>query len=258
MFTKWKNYAEARRNMKLLLVDCDGTIREPDSGEKFIQYPQDQRIIRGADKAIASYSPSEWTIVGITNQGGVAAGHKSLSDCCNEQRYTLELFPQISAIYFCPDYNGWDSNVLKHAEFISAEAGKVIFELVVQPEMYVLSRLMDAYRLRHEGAIRLAIYTEDALPQYLTICLAQPFWQWHVKDFTKAEQFHARWRWHTWGSSHHQHRSPADDSRPVPTGTKVRIVCEVSAFTILTFLSAGEMPCQAKLISWNVTARQRR
>lgn len=94
--------------MKLLLVDCDGTIREPDSGEKFIQYPQDQRIIRGADKAITSYSPSEWTIVGITNQGGVAAGHKSLSDCCNEQRYTLELFPQISAIYFCPDYNGWE------------------------------------------------------------------------------------------------------------------------------------------------------
>jgi D-glycero-D-manno-heptose 1,7-bisphosphate phosphatase len=52
---------------------------------------------------IAFYSPDEWIVVGITNQGGVAAGRKSLSDCFDEQRYTLELFPQIAAIYFCPD-----------------------------------------------------------------------------------------------------------------------------------------------------------
>ncbi len=43
---------------KLLLVDLDGTIRELLSGEKFIQYPQDQKIIKGADKAIAHYP--EW------------------------------------------------------------------------------------------------------------------------------------------------------------------------------------------------------
>lgn len=30
---------------RLLLVDLDGTIREPLSGEKFIQHPQDQRIM---------------------------------------------------------------------------------------------------------------------------------------------------------------------------------------------------------------------
>lgn len=93
-------------SMKLLLVDCDNTIREPDSGEKFIQYPQDQRIIRGADKAIGYYDPLEWTIIAITNQGSVASGHKSLSDCFDEQQYTLKLFPQLSAIYFCPDYEG--------------------------------------------------------------------------------------------------------------------------------------------------------
>lgn len=92
--------------MKLLLVDCDGTIREPKSGEKFIQHPRAQKIITGADKAIAYYHKESWTIIGITNQGGVAAGHKSLSDCFDEQRYTLELFPQIAAIYFCPDFEG--------------------------------------------------------------------------------------------------------------------------------------------------------
>jgi len=94
--------------MKLLMLDLDGTIRQPASGEKFISCPTDQKIIDGADKAIASYSPEEWTIIGITNQGGVAAGHKSLADCFDEQRYTLGLFPQLKAIYFCPDYDGWE------------------------------------------------------------------------------------------------------------------------------------------------------
>lgn len=40
---------------KLLLVDLDGTIRKPLSDEKFIQHLQDQKIIKGADKAIAHY-----------------------------------------------------------------------------------------------------------------------------------------------------------------------------------------------------------
>jgi len=65
---------------RLLLVDLDGTIREPLSGGQFIQHPQDQRIIKGADKAIAHYHKEGWVIVGITNQGGVAAGFKQLSD----------------------------------------------------------------------------------------------------------------------------------------------------------------------------------
>lgn len=91
---------------KLLLVDCDGTIREPLSGAKFISHPRDQRIMAGADKAIAHYRSRGWDVLGITNQGGVAAGHKSLEDAIAEQEYTLELFPELSMIYFCPDFEG--------------------------------------------------------------------------------------------------------------------------------------------------------
>lgn len=91
---------------KLLLVDCDGTIREPRSSEKFIQYPRDQKIIRGADKALAHYHSEGWIIVGITNQGEVAAGYKQLADAIAEQEYTLQLFPQLLCIYFCPDFGG--------------------------------------------------------------------------------------------------------------------------------------------------------
>ncbi len=92
--------------MKLLMLDLDGTVRKPLSGDRFIQHPTDQCIIEGADRAIAYYHREGYVIVGISNQEGVAAGHKSLSDCFLEQRHTLNLFPQISEICFCPDFEG--------------------------------------------------------------------------------------------------------------------------------------------------------
>jgi D-glycero-D-manno-heptose 1,7-bisphosphate phosphatase len=91
--------------MSLLLVDLDGTIREPLSGQQYFQHPKDQRIIAGADVAIRAYK-DDWIIVGITNQGGVAAGYKSIQECIKEQQYTLELFPELREIYFCPDFEG--------------------------------------------------------------------------------------------------------------------------------------------------------
>lgn len=91
---------------RLLLLDLDGTIRQSASGAKFIQHPRDQQPIAGADKAIAHYRSLGWVAIGISNQGGVAAGHKQLADAIVEQRYTLELFPQLSSIFFCPDFAG--------------------------------------------------------------------------------------------------------------------------------------------------------
>jgi D-glycero-D-manno-heptose 1,7-bisphosphate phosphatase len=90
--------------MKLLLLDMDGTVRMPISDNKFINQPDDQRLIDGVSEAIAHYS--DWTIIGITNQAGVAAGHKSLEDAIAEQQYTLKLCPWLDAIYFCPDFEG--------------------------------------------------------------------------------------------------------------------------------------------------------
>jgi hypothetical protein len=55
---------------KLLLVHLDGTIREPLSGEKFIQHPQDQKIIKGADKVIALVA-----IIPINHLGEVRASN---------------------------------------------------------------------------------------------------------------------------------------------------------------------------------------
>lgn len=90
---------------KLLLLDLDGTVRTTKSGATFINDPHDQQIIKEAAAAIACY-PFDWAVVGITNQGGVAAGHKSLEDAVKEQSYTLELCPRLAAIIFCVDFAG--------------------------------------------------------------------------------------------------------------------------------------------------------
>lgn len=91
--------------MSLLLVDLDGTIREPLSGAQHFQHPKDQRIIAGVEVALQAYQ-KDWLIVGITNQAGVAAGHKTIQECIQEQQYTLQLLPQLKEIYFCPDFEG--------------------------------------------------------------------------------------------------------------------------------------------------------
>lgn len=86
---------------KILFLDLDGTVRRTKSGATFISDPYDQELIPGVEDAIARYH--DWVIVGVTNQGGVAAGFKSLGDCIAEQYRTLELIPQMRWILFCPD-----------------------------------------------------------------------------------------------------------------------------------------------------------
>jgi D-glycero-D-manno-heptose 1,7-bisphosphate phosphatase len=89
---------------KILFLDLDGTARHTKSGATFINTPLDQEIIPGVTEAIARYP--NYVVIGITNQGGVAAGKKSLKDAIAEQEYTMQLLPELLEIYFCPDFEG--------------------------------------------------------------------------------------------------------------------------------------------------------
>lgn len=102
--------------MKLLLLDLDGTVREPASGSRFIQYPYDQRVIPGAEDAIKKAHRSGVRIIGISNQLATAellkvrgGDYKQNLKCTiEEQLYTLKILPQIESIYFCPNQgNSW-------------------------------------------------------------------------------------------------------------------------------------------------------
>jgi D-glycero-D-manno-heptose 1,7-bisphosphate phosphatase len=87
--------------MKLLLTDLDGTIRRTKSGKPFINSPEDQELIPGVEDILKSYQ--DWYHIGITNQGGVKAGYKSLVEANLEQYQTIKICPSLKFILFCPD-----------------------------------------------------------------------------------------------------------------------------------------------------------
>lgn len=94
--------------MKLLLLDKDGTIVFPASGEKFVQSPDDQQLLPGVAEAIDRYANEGWTMAIASNQGGVAAGHKTLEEAFCEMQFCLKLLGGHCTwrVYFCPDFEG--------------------------------------------------------------------------------------------------------------------------------------------------------
>jgi D-glycero-D-manno-heptose 1,7-bisphosphate phosphatase len=105
---------------KLLLLDKDGTIVQSTHGE-FVDEPWHQEPVHpGVAPSIDEAKKQGWEIKVCSNQGGVAAGHKSLEKVFQEMRFCLELFPSISEAYFCPDFDGnrgwycWDDCLEEH------------------------------------------------------------------------------------------------------------------------------------------------
>lgn len=90
----------------IYLFDLDGTLREPLSGSKFAQHPKDYKVIEGVYEQLDKVAWPEARLWGVSNQGGVAAGHKNLDDCFKEMAYTLQLIPALEGVAFCPDYDG--------------------------------------------------------------------------------------------------------------------------------------------------------
>ncbi len=89
--------------MNLVLLDKDGTLVRSKSGG-FVQRPSDQEPLPGVRKCLSEIGAAQLIIT--SNQGGVAAGYKSLEDAIAEMQYCLSLFSEISAAFFCPDFKG--------------------------------------------------------------------------------------------------------------------------------------------------------
>jgi D-glycero-D-manno-heptose 1,7-bisphosphate phosphatase len=90
---------------KLLILDKDGTLTTTVSGEKFVQYPKDQKLLPGVKETLQRYADEGWMVAIASNQGGVAAGFKLLGDAVMEMQYCLTLCPEhsIYAGLLCPD-----------------------------------------------------------------------------------------------------------------------------------------------------------
>lgn len=82
------------RNVKLmpaLCLDLDGTVRYSSRGE-FITVPGDIVLFEGVEAKLWEFHNNGWLICGVTNQGGVAFGIKTVEEEQAEIDWTLKLF----------------------------------------------------------------------------------------------------------------------------------------------------------------------
>lgn len=89
----------------MLVVFEIESIRQTKSGENFSKDPLDQRPVEGAIELVRNIKQQGGSIYITTNQGGIEKGYKTLADAITEQRYTLELFPQITAVCMADNYH---------------------------------------------------------------------------------------------------------------------------------------------------------
>lgn len=87
---------------KLLILDKDGTLVKPKSSDQFVQHPRDQEMFPEVPSLLRSYYKQDWTIAIASNQGGVAAGYKTLKDAIKEIEYCCKI-TGIRHALFCPD-----------------------------------------------------------------------------------------------------------------------------------------------------------
>lgn len=69
-----------------IVCDFDGTIRHPPDGKDFINHPEHVRMYPGVFEKLWHHRNNGHVILGLTNQGGVAFGHKTPDDFLREVR----------------------------------------------------------------------------------------------------------------------------------------------------------------------------
>ena len=90
------------KRYKIALFDLDGTLRQTKSGKPFINEPFDQQPIGTNLMKMQALRKEGYLTAGITNQGGVLHGHKSIQACMMEQLHSLAMLKP-DLLLFCPD-----------------------------------------------------------------------------------------------------------------------------------------------------------
>lgn len=150
--------------MKLAILDKDGTLTQSKSGAQFVQHPEDQELMPGVKEAIARLVAGGYVLAIASNQGGVAAGHKSLEDAIAEMRYCLQLLPEIDYALFCPDFSGqelWmvDRSIGNDASCRDRGTSTAIYGRYRKPEPGMLNFASEFY----SEAVMIGDRTEDRL-----------------------------------------------------------------------------------------------
>ena len=90
---------------KLLVLDKDGTLSVPVGGATFVDEndPYGQRILEGVIDVLDRHREAGWTIAIASNQGGIAAGHRSRDSVIKDMSYIMNM-TGIDYSMFAPSY----------------------------------------------------------------------------------------------------------------------------------------------------------
>lgn len=93
---------------KALILDIDGTVRRSKSGNIFIKDKDDIELIPGIEDLLMKYRMNGYLVLGVSNQGGVAYGIKTLDYTEEELEATVALFKEnpFHSIKACPHHEG--------------------------------------------------------------------------------------------------------------------------------------------------------
>lgn len=98
--------------MKLAFLNKDGTLVISSKPNGFIDKPEQQVLKPGSLELVERLLLEDFTLVIVSNQGGIEKGFKSLEMAIDEMMYCNNLFvkeldrPVFERIYFCPDFGG--------------------------------------------------------------------------------------------------------------------------------------------------------
>jgi len=133
----------------LCLFDKDGTLVETKSGKPFPKLG-DQRLIPGVKERISALALTGSIIAVTSNQAGIEKGYKSLEDAIAEFQELMQLLPEVSACYFCPNFSG------SKCFYVNKE-GRVV---AVHEQWKKYSDLIGRFRKPNPGMLLLAIEHE--------------------------------------------------------------------------------------------------
>lgn len=147
--------------IKVLLVDCIGTLTTTLSGQPFPQDSQDLQPLPGTTDAIAYFYRTGWKMIAHSNQPQInhPTTPKSLEAVQQEMVYTLQLFPVINQVYFS-DFTGefcWsvelDFSVPNKVQIIQTQYQRSDFLNLSRPGQHQY----DSFRKPGAGMLRLAL-----------------------------------------------------------------------------------------------------
>lgn len=172
--------------MNLLIVTMNGVLRKTKSGKKFINDPKDQVLVPEMVDVLKRAKAKNYTIVGVSNEGGVEHCHKTLDSCLLEQKYTLALADGLlDAVYFSPyTHQGYGvyHKVAGHSQFV-----KHGWEYVKRAQT-LNGFTEDTYLLQHNHSVFRLPDTGLWVPMVIDLDLLQPIPYSRQSSIVKPEK----------------------------------------------------------------------